>query len=188
MFKTLLSSSLKHPKNVNFEGEDNDEHITYVFRRSFITNFDWIVIAVLLLITPWIAGFLFVITANEETIALIPTDLVLIAQASWFLFTFGYIFQNFINWFFNLYIITSKRIIDVDFIGLLFKNISEAPLYTIQDVTSEVKGTTKVVFNYGTVHIQTAGERREFQFEDVHNPSYVRDIISDIIIDLGEKK
>lgn len=120
MFKTLFSSSLERPSNVNFEGEDNDEHISYVFRRSFITNFDWIFVSVLLIVTPWIASILFVTFANEETKALIPTDLIVITQIFWYLFTFGYIFQNFLNWFFNLYIITNKRIIDVDFIGLLF--------------------------------------------------------------------
>lgn len=71
---------------------------------------------------------------------------------------------------------------DLDFVGLLHKNISETSLHNIEDVTSTVSGALRITFNYGSVFIQTAGETREFEFTDVANPSKVRDILSDIVV------
>ena len=185
MVDLLFKSHLKHPKNVHVEGEDSDEHVLYVFRRSFITNFDWLFISALLILTPFVANLIF-ITAGETVHALISPFFAFTLNVFWYLFTFGFVFQNFLIWFFNLYIITNKRIIDIDFVGLLYKNISETSLENIEDVTSTISGTFSVMFNYGDVYIQTAGERREFEFTNVSNPSYVRDIVADIVVKVKE--
>lgn len=183
MFNTLFSSRLKQPDNIAFDGEDSDEHILYVFRRALLTNADWLFISILLVLTPLVAQTILAF-ASSETMSQVPTRFLFTVNAFWYLFTVGFVFQNFLNWFFNVYIITNKRIIDIDFIGLLYKNISEAPLSSVQDVTSNVSGTLQVIFNYGNVLIQTAAEKREFEFSDVANPSAVRDILSDIVTEI----
>jgi len=43
----VFSSFVKNPKKAHLDGEDRDEHILYVLRRSFITNLDWIAIGAL---------------------------------------------------------------------------------------------------------------------------------------------
>ncbi len=187
MFNILFGSSLERPKNTVFDGEDDDEHILYLFRRSFITNVDWIFFSMLLIMTPWVASLIFGL-ADDQTKSTIPYPVLLAVILFWYLFTAGYIFQNFLNWFFNVYIVTNKRIMDIDFVGLLYKNLSEAPLTSIEDVTSNVKGALRVTFNYGSVLIQTAAELREFEFTDVANPSRIRDIISDIVTNLKHHK
>lgn len=184
MLKTLFCSCVKDPISMAFDGEDADEKILYVFRKSFITNLDWMFVAFLLLITPNGVNSIWAF-ATAGTHQYIPLKLALVLELFWYLFTFGYIFVNFINWFFNVYIISNKRIFDLDFVGFLYRNISEAPLTSIEDVTSNIKGTLRVVFNYGSVFIQTAAEKREFEFIDVAKPANVRDIISDIVANLG---
>jgi hypothetical protein len=74
--------------------------------------------------------------------------------------------------------------VDVDFHGILYKNISEAPLRNVEDVTSNISGALEVIFNYGSVFIQTSAEKREFEFENVKNPSKIRDIISDLVTEM----
>ncbi len=183
MLKILFSSLIEKPKNMCFDGEDNDEKILYVFRRSLVTNFDWLLIAVVLVFAPTLITWLIQESAPELYGAL-PAELKLIMSLFWGLFIIGYLLVNFLNWFFNVYIVSSKRIVDMDFIGLLHKNISEAPLASVEDVTSQVSGTLRVIFNYGTVFIQTAAEAREFEFTDVAKPAKVRDILSDIVTDV----
>lgn len=182
MLDVLFKSKLENPKNCRIEGQDEDEINLYVFRRSFITNFDWMFVTLLLLLTPPFANAIF-LASGADTQELITPFFAFALNIFWYLFTFGYAFQCFLNWFFNLYIITNKRIIDVDFVGFLYKNISETALDSIEDVTSTVGGAIKVIFNYGDVIIQTAGQKREFEFNDVANPSKVRDIIADIIVE-----
>jgi hypothetical protein len=178
---SLLGTFIKEPKNTKFDGEDDDEDILYIFRRSFITNLDWICIAVVMVITPSIVGG--ILSFDNITVS---RSFLFTLSVFWYLATVGFLFQNFTNWFFNVYIITTKRIVDVDFHGILYKNISEAPLKNLEDVTSNISGALEVIFNYGSVFIQTSAEKREFEFESIPNPAKVRDIISDMMTKLRE--
>jgi hypothetical protein len=89
-------------------------------------------------------------------------------------------FEKFLNWYFNVYIITTERIIDVDFISLLYKQVSEAQIAKIQDVTYTMGGLARAVFNYGDVLIQTAGELPNFDFLAVPHPNKVAAVIAEM--------
>ena len=43
----------------------------------------------------------------------------------------------------------------------------------IQDVTYKQGGVVRTMFNFGTIYIQTAAEKPNFDFVDVPNPSLV---------------
>ena len=81
--------------------------------------------------------------------------------------------MNFLHWYYNIYIVTTQRVIDIDFIQLLYKKFSEARLDRIEDVTFTSSGFFAAVFNFGDVTIQTAGETREFAFDSIPKPSSV---------------
>ena len=69
----------------------------------------------------------------------------------------------------------------MDFNNILHKKISEAPLRNIEDITYDTKGSLQTIFDYGNVHIQTAAETREFEFENVAKPGKIQDILSDLV-------
>ena len=48
-------------------------------------------------------------------------------------------------------------------------------------LNSPSSSSFEVIFNYGSVYIQTSAEKREFEFENIPNPAKVRDIISDLV-------
>ena len=179
----LFSSFIQKPKRTSFDGEDRDEYILYVLRRSFITNIGWIATGTLMILVPFVLDIIYANTTANSLPTLSP-KLAFILNLFWYLLTLGFIFQCFLNWFFNVYIITNKKVVDMDFHGLLSKNISEAPLRNVEDVTSNVTGALRVIFNYGHVYIQTSAEKREFDFEDVANPSKIRDLISDLAVEV----
>ncbi len=164
------------PKNACYDGEDSDEEILYILRKSFITNYKWVIMSIVFIALPFLA------VRALLTVDFLPANLIAIANAFWLLFVFGFVFANYANWFFNVYIITSKKLVDMDFVGLLYKNISETPLTNVEDVTSNISGTFGTIFNIGDVRIQTAAEQKEFDFELVNQPSRIRDIISDLVI------
>jgi len=88
--------------------------------------------------------------------------------------------MGFLDWYFNIYLVTNERVIDFDFNAFAYHKISETGLENIVDATQETIGFFPMIFNYGDVYIQTAGERREFDFLAVTNPSWVRDKIMDL--------
>jgi len=89
------------------------------------------------------------------------------------MFTTAFVLESFLGWYFNVYIITDERIIDIDFISLIYKEVSDADIEMIQDVTYKQGGIVRTMFNFGTIFIQTAAEKPKFEFEDVPNPSLI---------------
>lgn len=176
-------SFIKNPERTGFDGEDADEHILYIVRRSFITNIYWIFGSILIFLAPVVFNYV-IFALNNQNSGFIPAEFTFVLNIFWYLFAFGFIFEKLLGWFFNVNIITSKRIVDMDFFSLLRRNVSDAPLRNIEDITFTTHGLLSTIFDFGTVSIQTAAETREFEFEDVPNPQHVQDILSDLVRDI----
>lgn len=168
--KHSLSSVLVNPDVFNFEERDNQEEILVVARPHWITNLSWILISILMILAPALLKFIPIIKD-------IPTKYSSLGILVWFLLTFAIIFENFLSWYFDVFIITDKRVIDIDFNNLLDKKFSEAKLSMIQDVTSRVSGLGQTMFNYGTIHIQTAAEVSYITFDKVPHPEKIIKIL-----------
>jgi len=182
----MFGTFIEKPKNTSFEGEDKDEQILYVFRKAPITNLGWILFSIFILLAPAIFNSFFVYTTNNFP-GVIPPRTIFIINAFWYVFVFGYMFERFLNWFFNINIITNKRIVDMDFDHLLHRNITDAPLRNIEDITYTISGFVGTVFDVGVVKIQTAAEQRELEFAQVSDPGKIQDIISDLVSIYREK-
>ena len=183
----LLSSSEKEPKSCKFYGMDKDEEILLLLRRDLITNLGWVLLTIILVLTPFVANIVF-LALGTNPLSQLPSGLLIVLGLFWYLFTFGYAFVNFLNWFFNVHIVSNKRVVDMDFSGVLYRNISDAPLRSIEDVTHTISGAAEILFNYGNVYIQTAAEQRELTFSGIPDPAQVQDFISDIVADLRRKR
>lgn len=180
---TILSAFAHNPKNMYYNGEDEDEKILYLLRRSHITNLGWqMVVAVMIAIPFFFTPYLWALKINGQS--LLKPSYILILLLSWYLMVFGFALFRFFNWFFNVYIISSKKIVDFDFYGLTYKNISDTTLLNVQDVTAKISGPFNMIFNIGDVVVQTAAENREFDFAQIDDPGKVRDIISDLVAGL----
>lgn len=110
--------------------------------------------------------------------------LYVLGASIFFLFSWLFLFQNFIDYFLDIWIVTTHRIIDITQHGLFGRTTAELMLDRVQDVTSEVKGFIPTIFDYGTIFIQTAGERERFVFERIPRPVH----ISKRILELAQQR
>lgn len=169
------------PPRVQFATQEKKEYVVLLLRRHPITNLGWIVTALILLILP---GLLIVFRDSlniKDLLAELSLDSLTVFLLMWYLFVLGYIFNQFLNWYFNVFLITNKRVVDVDFMGVLYKHISEAELDKIQDVTHQMVGSMEVLFDYGDLTIQTAAEFSDIKFEKIPNPGEVHKIIGELL-------
>lgn len=173
----FFRSLIKNPENTSYEGKDNDEVVHLLIRRSPLALVKNIVITIIFFILP-LYVFPFLFNLRYEGIAVFDRNFAFCIQIFWYLALFGYIFQWFLNWYFEVFLVTNKKIIDVDRGST---NISETFLINVEDVTSKMASVVGQVLNIGSIHIQTAAEREEFEFEMVDNPSEIRDAISDLV-------
>ncbi len=93
------------------------------------------------------------------------------------IFIWIFIFFVWIDYYFDIWIITSEKIINVEQKGLFIRSLSELKFERIQDVTVEVTGIIPTMLNYGDVYIQTAGEKERFVFRRIPDPYAIKDMI-----------
>lgn len=178
-FKSLFGSFVVTPSKTTFESQDNDEKIVVLGRRHFVTNLKWLAVACFAFFVPMFWGdFPMVMALNTNT--------SFILTLVWYSALLFFVIQNFVLWFYNVYIVTNERLVDVDFFGLLYKNINVTQFNKVEDVNYSQRGVLSSFFNYGDVVVQTASEQRSddrgeksaFTFDAVANPDLVVKIIS----------
>ncbi|MDX9893764.1 MAG: PH domain-containing protein [Patescibacteria group bacterium] len=158
-----------------------DEKIILLLRRHpFVIAIKigfWLVVAIMPL-----ALYLIMSPAVDELLNhQIFQPLLIMFISIYYLYVWLFIFQSFVDYYLDIWIVTSHRIINIEQKGLFFRTVSEQNLYRVQDVTSELKGFFSTMFDYGTVYIQTAGEEVRFIFRQVPHPYQVAEKIGKIV-------
>lgn len=173
----MFSSYVEHPLNCSFEGQDTGEKILLLLRAHHITNLTWLIPAILLFIWPFF--ILRVFQLINIDISALPEIYGMAFLIINYLLALIIVYEGFLNWYFNVYIVTEKNIVDIDFHSLLFKNIDVAPLRNVEDASSSMGGIIQSVFHFGDVFIQTAGASKNIDFHSVPKPHQVVDFILD---------
>jgi membrane protein YdbS with pleckstrin-like domain len=162
-----------YPHNVNFENRDPEEKVILFLRRHPITNLGWISLTLVLVIAP---PFLTVLPLFDN----VPFRYIILGAFIWYLFTFIYAFERFLDWFFSVNIITDERIFDFDFFNLTYRKVTDVNIDKIQDVTVSIGGGIGTLLNFGDVLIQTAAEIPEIDFLDVPQPDKVAKVLREM--------
>ncbi|KKW33188.1 MAG: hypothetical protein UY77_C0004G0009 [Candidatus Uhrbacteria bacterium GW2011_GWA2_53_10] len=98
-----------------------------------------------------------------------------------FLFSAGWFgWCVFHRWSHTMFVITDRRIVDVDQKGLLRRVVSEIPLYRIDQVTYEIGGFFSTLFRLGVVVVTTAGQAADLEFRRVRQPARISALINDL--------
>ena len=161
-------------------GEKGEKVILLLRRHPFIILIKiigWAVIALLPLIFYLILGN---VVAGFFASELVYPILVLFTSI-YYLYIWLFMFSSFVDYYLDAWIVTSKRIINIEQKGLFNRVISEQRLYRIQDVTSELKGLFPTFLNFGDIYIQTAGEAERFIFKQVPDPYRVVSKITKLV-------
>jgi len=176
-----LAAYVEFPTKVSFETQKKEEKVVLLLRRHPITNLPWIIIALFMLFAPGLLSLF-------PVFSFLPARFQLIAVIGWYLGCTAFILENFLIWFFNVNIITDERIIDIDFYNLIYKEVSDAKIDKIQDVTYKMGGVVRTIFNYGDVLVQTAAEVPNFDFLAVPRPNRVAKRLQELIIEEEKEK
>ncbi|OGY41442.1 MAG: hypothetical protein A2Y82_00815 [Candidatus Buchananbacteria bacterium RBG_13_36_9] len=99
----------------------------------------------------------------------------------YYLFTWLFIFNAFIDYYLDIWIVTDQRVINIEQKNMFNRQIAEQNLERIQDVSGTQKGIWQTFFSYGNVQVQTAGETQHFNFHNIDNPFEVVRIINNLI-------
>jgi len=162
------------------------EEIIRVIRRDSFILFKKVLFFLFLIIISFVFFLVAISIFPNMLEGELSYPLIVVGSSIYYLFIWLIFFFSFIDFYLDVWIITSERIIDIKQHGFFSRVISEQRLDRVQDVTSEVHGIFQTVLNFGDVFIQTAGESQRFHFDDVPDPEKIRDIISKLIKKEGQ--
>lgn len=177
-FKTFIAK----PKNIKFDIQDKDEKIILVLRQHLITQVkELLILLAAIILIPGLLSF-------SGFLDILPSNFLGAFNVFWIVLAFGLMIKSFLMWFFNVYIITDERVIDVDFNSMIYRNISSAKIENIEDVTAKTTGPVAAIFDYGTILIQTAGEKTQFEFDHVPQPAKITKLLNELILEEEREK
>lgn len=159
---------------------DGGEHMVLKFRKHWLIllrdSIGTIAFGLLpLLALPLIAPLLALLGVTS---ALFPASFIAFLYAWWLLMVWLALSVIWTNYYLDLWLVTDKRIVSIDQLGLFNRTVTTFPFANIQDVTVEQHGIFQTLLNFGTVTVQTAGPTtKNMVIVGVARPSRVRDTI-----------
>lgn len=95
------------------------------------------------------------------------------------LWIIGFVFWT--NYFLDVWVVTNEKILDIEQLGLFNREISILHLDKIQDITFEVRGVVNTFLKIGDLHIQTAGQEKEFVIRGIGSPDKVSEDLNRVL-------
>ncbi len=158
----------------HFQGQHENEQILMVIHRH------WFNIIVHLISVFFLSLFLLgsmsifpIIFPEASTLANLP--FFSFAQNTLLIFLWLYSFLVWIDYYFDVWVVTNERIVNIEQKGLFNRHISELRFSRVQDVTASVDGLIPTMLNFGDVYVQTAAEQERFIFRQVGDPFKIKD-------------
>ncbi len=108
--------------------------------------------------------------------ALLIFTIALFGLLAWIVFFVGWT-----NYYLDIWVITNRRILDIEQHSFFTREVSEFRLDRVQDITVQVQGLIAEFFDFGDVHVQTAGERHTFIISSAPHPYRVKEVITQAI-------
>jgi uncharacterized membrane protein YdbT with pleckstrin-like domain len=100
----------------------------------------------------------------------------------WLLICWVMVFVFWTNYYLDVWIITNKKILNVDQHGLFKREVIVLHLDKIQDITYMIDGLVATTLNYGNIKVTTAGAEAEFIFKGIPNPALVQAKINEALL------
>ena len=157
------------------------EKILKIIRKDIFILLKKIVFFVFLTILPLVLFYVIAMSQPQFFGGKVSYPLLVLGTSAYYLFIWLFFFFSFIDYYLDVWLITTERIIDIEQKGFFSRVISEHKIFRIQDVTSEVHGVFPTILRYGNVYVQTAGTKQRFNFRQIPNPNKVRDMIIKLV-------
>lgn len=160
----------------HFQGQRENEEVLRIIHRHWFNIFlQYIGIGCAALLVTIIFSVL------PKVISLPPDALPSIFSSfllnTFLLFIWLYVFLIWVDYYFDVWIITNERIVNIEQKGLFNREVSELRFSRIQDVTSVVDGFVPTILNFGDVYVQTAAEEERFVFRQIPDPYTIKDMV-----------
>lgn len=158
------------------------EKVELLLRRHSLMSLGSSLVYLLLLGVPFVLTWFMQTQFPELWQQSFAEPLVALATSVYVLSVLLFWYANFLDYWLDVWVVTTERIISVEQKGLFARNFSEQRLYRVQDVSSSVKGFLPTMLHYGDIVAQSAGAEQTTILRQVPRA----DVVARRILELAE--
>ena len=147
-----------------------DERVIAIHRHYGWTYAGAVALAFILIVLPF---FLLTPLFSRGIIGTI-IFVVLLVIAVW------YGLRQALLWHFNIFVVTDRRVVDIEQRGYFDRTVSEVMYPKIQDVSYRIKGIFPTLCHYGAVTIQTIGNAANLELTRIKNHEQLVDLLNEL--------
>lgn len=157
-----------------------NEKVILIRRRHWFIIFVEGLFILLMGVLPFV-GLLFIpyVISDAKDILIEYSLFIIFYGTAWLLLFWMFFFITWTNYYLDVFLVTNKRIIDIEQFGLFARDLAEVRLENIQDIKVEIIGFIPSLLKMGGLHIQTAGQSKEVFFSNMPDPDQVKHVISE---------
>ncbi|MFW5703605.1 MAG: hypothetical protein ACOCXQ_02120 [Patescibacteria group bacterium] len=167
-----FSNALIRNPRIGFEMQHSREDVLLLIRQHPVTQITWFL--------NMLGIILIVILLNFFLPQVLTVQQVIFTNIFGLTVAFYYGWINFLRWYFHVGLLTSQRIVDIDFNSILYKEVSIAELRDVEETTTKSAGYLSSFFNYGDIFIQTAGSKINIEYHNAPNPALIIRYINEL--------
>jgi membrane protein YdbS with pleckstrin-like domain len=165
---------------------EEGEHIIHTVRRHWFVILGFTIVLFIIALLPlaaikFFSSELFTSAFPIELKQAIPVgDLgnwIQFGYPLWLLLLWVFFFIEWTDYYLDIWVITNKRIIDIEQKGFFHREVTSFSYGQVQDITVETRGPIQTFFKFGLLEIQTAGHNRNIIIPHADNPEIVRSIV-----------
>jgi len=165
--------------------EENEEVIKIV-RKHWLPMVFSLVVSIFVAIAP-IVFFVLLKKIIFSNITLQNLYVLVFFYLIYLIFVWISIFISWINYYLDIWVLTNKKIVDIEQIGLFSRKVSSIRLDRIQDVKIEVLGLINTFLKIGNIRVQTAAQGEDFIIKTASNPEQIKQSIMKAYTEEEEK-
>ncbi len=159
-----LSMSAKQHHERQFPGQADGEQVSFMFRQHPLVMRKQLIMglfAILLMILPLIIPGIYAYDWLADGLTKLALFGPLLVLAYWF--------HRWVGWYYTVYLVTDRRIVEIKQKGFFDRTVQEWQLNKIYNVNYHVDGLEAVMFGYGDITAKTV--IGEFVMPRIHRPT-----------------
>ncbi len=162
-----------------FELEPGEHVVRETRKHWFLFASGLLPYAILMVIPFAIPNLLILVPAFAKYTALFDysSSLPRALLGAWLLIIWTGAWGAFTRYYLDVWILTDKRLVDIDQKGFFSRQVSSLLLTRVQDVTIVVDGIVPSLLGIGRITVQSAGAVEEFTMHGIPRPEQMRDLI-----------
>jgi hypothetical protein len=164
----MSSKAAKPQVEKQFPGQHDGEEVEMLFRQHPLVMRKALIFG-LLLILVGVLPLDFPQVYSSDSLSSFFTKVALIIP----LLVFAGWFYRWVSWYYTVYIVTDRRILEVKQKGFFWRKVEEWQLEGIQNVNYQIGGFQAVLFGYGDITARTY--IGDLEMKTIHKPAEIHE-------------